>query len=74
MPIAKLKYVVTNGNLATRNFAPCPKIKRHCGNYTREDGMGNTSSTDRMTDTRTALTHCGPVTQICIFCVFALQL
>jgi hypothetical protein len=23
MPIAKLKYLVANGDLATRNFAPC---------------------------------------------------
>jgi hypothetical protein len=23
MPIAKLKYLVANGNLATGNFAPC---------------------------------------------------
>jgi hypothetical protein len=25
MPIAKLKYMVTNGNLATGNFEHCPR-------------------------------------------------
>jgi hypothetical protein len=26
MPVAKLKYLVANGDLATGNFAPCCKL------------------------------------------------
>jgi hypothetical protein len=29
---------------------------------------------DRLRSTLAILTHCGPVTEICVFCVFALQL
>jgi hypothetical protein len=43
MPIAKLKYLVANGNLATRNFAPCfivmlNQMLLHVSAYRRHQG------------------------------------